>query len=164
MHIMIYAVTILSDKCRGQGQISGPWRPTKFFKNQTNFLHLLLNQTIKTRKISKKNAAKEKKLRNKTNVREEYWSVWYPCLPPLISCERCGEGDRLMRNYLPHSSYGAPRKEWKANDLKSVTRQAVNRIFYTRNGVSSKVQCHPSRNSGGLPSLEVENSKQEVTG
>lgn len=132
MHIMIYAVTISSDKCRGRRQISGPWRPTKFFKNQSNFLHLLLNQTVKTSKISKINAAKEKKLRNKTNAREEYWSIWYPCLPPLISCER----DGLMRNYPPHSCYGAPRKEWKADYLKSVTRQAVNRGFlYKKRGL-----------------------------
>lgn len=47
-------------------------KANKIFKNQRNSLHLLLSQAIITRKISKINVVEDKKLRNKTDAREEH--------------------------------------------------------------------------------------------
>lgn len=109
-------------------------KANKIFKNQSNFLHLLPNQTIIISKISKINAVEEKKLRNKSDAREEHWSVQYPCLPPLMSCEMCGEGHGLMRNSPPHSLCGAPRKEWKANSTSNISLGRQKIEFYRRDG------------------------------
>lgn len=86
-------------------------------------------------------------------------NVGYPCLSPLVSCERQGKGDGLMKNYPPQL-LGAPRGE-EREKLKLHPKYVISQWteFYRRNGASSKLQGHPDRNSGALPFLEVENSK-----